>query len=364
MSKRLKVNCPDGAESYDIYLTAGFEELPEELGKLGMTGRRLCIVTDSCVGELYAEKVRRELLRLFQTVAVYTFPKGEWNKNLDNVKDIYKFLIEEGFDRKDVILCLGGGVAGDMAGFTAATYLRGIRFIQIPTSLLAQTDSSIGGKTGVDLNKYKNMVGAFHNPSLVYMNMEVLDTLSGRDFSNGMAEIIKHGYIRDASYLDFLRSSGEAILNKDHDVLEEMIYRSCRIKAEVVELDPREEGLRAVLNFGHTLGHAIEKYMGFKLMHGECVCLGSLAAIYICVKRGLLSEGEFERSRELFSFFGLPVLLDSGAEEEEIVELTRSDKKKDGEHVKFVLLKRLGEAFTDSTVGEDEMLEALGRLKR
>lgn len=186
------------------------------------------------------------------------FEAGESQKNLDTVKMIYEKLILAKFDRKDLLVALGGGVTGDITGFTAATYLRGIDFVQIPTSLLAQVDSSIGGKTGVDFDSYKNMVGAFHMPKLVYINVSTLTTLSDEQFISGMGEIIKHGLIKDSAYFDWLIENHDRILARDKDVLMEMIRVSCNIKRVVVENDPTEKGDRALLNFGHTLGHAIE----------------------------------------------------------------------------------------------------------
>lgn len=255
MSKCINVKY-DGKPLYDIVIEQSFDKLSEEFNKLGVTGRRLCIVSDSNVAELYAKQVSAELEKTGNKVFTYVFEAGEENKNLNTVEDVYEFLIQNHFDRKDMLVALGGGVVGDLTGFTAATYLRGIDFIQVPTSLLAQVDSSIGGKTGVDFRAYKNMVGAFHQPRLVYMNISVLKSLSRRLFNSGFGEIIKHGLIKDIEYYKWLGSNADKIKALDSDALEHMIYVSCNIKREVVEKDPKEKGDRALLNFGHTLGHA------------------------------------------------------------------------------------------------------------
>ena len=280
MSKCINVKY-EGKPLYNIVIEQSFDKLAEEFDKLGVTGRKLCIVSDSNVAPLYAKYVEDQLSKTGNKIFTYVFEAGEANKNLDTVEDVYEFLIKNHFDRKDMLVALGGGVVGDLTGFTAATYLRGISFIQVPTSLLAQVDSSIGGKTGVDFRAYKNMVGAFYQPKLVYMNISVLKSLSDRLFNSGFGEIIKHGLIKDAAYYEWLRDNISNIKNRNSDALEQMIYVSCNIKREVVEKDPKEKGDRALLNYGHTLGHAIEKLMDFKLYHGECVKLGMIAALRI-----------------------------------------------------------------------------------
>ena len=246
---------------YDIFFANDFNSLPELLAGQGIADRRVCIVTESNVAPLYLDEIRNQLDGKCKELISIIFEAGESQKNLDTVKMIYEKLILAKFDRKDLLVALGGGVTGDITGFTAATYLRGIDFVQIPTSLLAQVDSSIGGKTGVDFDSYKNMVGAFHMPKLVYINVSTLTTLSDEQFISGMGEIIKHGLIKDSAYFDWLIENHDRILARDKDVLMEMIRVSCNIKRVVVENDPTEKGDRALLNFGHTLGHAIERYL-------------------------------------------------------------------------------------------------------
>ena len=303
-----------------------------------------------------------ELLQGKCTKAVkYVFPQGEANKTLDTVKEIYRFLIEEGFDRKDCLVALGGGVVGDVTGYAAATYLRGIDFVQLPTTLLAQADSSIGGKPGVDFDGYKNMVGAFKMPRLVYMNSSVLETLEDRQFFSGFGEVMKHGLIKDAAFYGWLIENMYEICEREPNVLQEMLIKSCTIKKLIVERDPGEQGERALLNFGHTVGHAIEKAKNYDLFHGECVALGAIAAAYISWKREMLSMEEYYEVRDMFVPFYLPISVD-GIEPEEILRLTKSDKKMEAGKIKFVLLKKIGKAVLDNTVTDEEILEAIREI--
>lgn len=346
---------------YDIAIEKDFSKLAMKVSELGISGRKLCIVTDSNVGELYADEVKNELEKTGNAVFVYTFRAGEASKNLNTVEDVYEYLIINKFDRKDMIVALGGGVVGDLAGFTAATYLRGIDFIQVPTSLLAQVDSSIGGKTGVDFRAYKNMVGAFHQPRLVYMNLSVLGSLSERLFNSGFGEIIKHGFIRDKEYYTWLKENIQHIKSHDYDALENMIAISCNIKRRVVELDPTEKGDRALLNFGHTLGHAIEKLKDFELYHGECVVLGMVAALEISRTRQLISDAEYEDAINTFKAYNFPVTVD-GISVEDVIKVSKNDKKMDAGKIKFILLDRIGNAYIDKTVTDDEMRAALSKV--
>lgn len=351
----------DGKFCYSIILEKSFERLSGQIETLDAGERKICIVTDSQVGPLYSEAVKEELLKVCKKVTVYTIEAGEEHKTLDTVKGLYEHLILEHFDRKDLLAALGGGVVGDLTGFTAATYLRGIRFIQIPTTLLAQVDSSIGGKTGVDFDSYKNMVGAFHMPSLVYMNLSVLNTLPDRQFASGMAEILKHGLIRNEAYYKWLLENQEAIEKREYEALLPMIEESCKIKRSVVEADPTEQGERALLNFGHTIGHAVEKLKDFQLLHGECVAVGIVAAGWISLKRGLLGKEDFEEILRGLRAFSLPVGTE-GLEAGKVVEITRSDKKMEAGSIKFVLLRKIGGAFVDKTVTEEELLSAASRI--
>ena len=346
---------------YDIMITKDFEGLKEAVLPFASKEKKACIITDSNVVSLYGEAVKEVLAQAYERVEIFVIPAGEPNKNLEEVKKAYEFLINQQFNRKDVLFALGGGVVGDMTGYIAATYLRGVDYIQIPTTLLSQNDSSIGGKTGVDFDGYKNMVGAFKMPRLVYMNLKTLETLDNRQYFSGFAEVMKHGIIKDAKFYSWLIENMYEICEKDLDVLEEMVYRSCSIKKAVVEKDPLEKGDRMLLNFGHTIGHAIEKSKNFELLHGECVALGCVAAAYISWKKDMIDMDTYYEIRDMFVPFYLPISIDS-VDAKEVLKLTRSDKKADSCFVRFALLNKLGNAVMDTTVTDEEILAAINEI--
>ena len=360
MAQRLTINFAK-KPCYDIVFAQDFLGLPLELETLQATERRICIITDSNVEKLYAHEILNQIKDKCKKAEVFSFPAGEANKTLDTVREIYAFLIKENFDRKDLLIALGGGVVGDLTGFVAATYLRGVDFVQIPTTLLAQADSSIGGKTGVDFDGYKNMVGAFYMPKLVYMYVSVLKTLEDRQFFSGFAEIMKHGLIKDHIFYVWLLENMYEICDREPAVLEEMVVKSSTIKKLVVEKDPTEKGERALLNFGHTIGHAIEKAKNFELYHGECVALGCVAAAYISWKHELLTMEEYYEIRDMFVPFNLPISID-GISPKEVLELTKSDKKMDAGQIKFILLKKVGKAVIDTSVTDDDILNAIKEI--
>lgn len=362
MAKRLTIH-RDNNPIYDIVIKNSFEDMKDEFVRLNLQGRKICIVSDSVVAPLYLDTVKNSLAEVSDCITEYVFEAGEKNKNLNIVKSLYEFLILNKFERRDILVALGGGVVGDLTGFTAATYLRGIDFIQVPTTLLAQVDSSIGGKTGVDFDSYKNMVGAFYMPRLVYINISTLNTLDERIFNSGFGEIIKHAYIKDSEYLDYIKNNTVNIMNRQPGCLEEIIYKSCVIKGNVVEKDPTEKGDRMLLNFGHTLGHAIEKLSGFALYHGECVVLGMICALYISKKRGSITDAEYESAIRLFKDFNYPMTV-SGIKVNEVVDVSKNDKKMSAGKIRFVLLNAVGDAYIDYDVSEGEMLESLQEVIR
>lgn len=346
---------------YPILFEENFDALSAAFKEYELSPSKLCIVTDSNVEPLYAAQVKKELEKVCNTCMIYSFPAGEESKNLEVVQKLYAFLIENHFERKDMLVALGGGVVGDLTGFTAATYLRGIPFVQLPTTLLAQVDSSIGGKTGVDFSQYKNMVGAFYMPKLVYMNLNTLSTLPERQFYAGMAEVLKSALIKDGMFYGWIINNLYEVYEKDPEVIRLMVYNCCNIKRLVVEKDWAETGDRALLNFGHTIGHAIEKAKGFELLHGECVALGMVAASFIAYKRQLLTFDEYYEIRDMFVPFNLPITVED-IKPEEIVELTKSDKKMEDGKIKFILLKKIGKAFIDTTVTEEELLMGINEI--
>lgn len=362
MAKRLTIH-RDNNPIYDIVIKNSFEDMKDEFVRLNLQGRKICIVSDSVVAPLYLDTIKNSLAEVSDCITEYVFEAGEKNKNLNIVKSLYEFLILNKFERRDILVALGGGVVGDLTGFTAATYLRGIDFIQVPTTLLAQVDSSIGGKTGVDFDSYKNMVGAFYMPRLVYINISTLNTLDERIFNSGFGEIIKHAYIKDSEYLDYIKNNTVNIMSRQPGCLEEIIYKSCVIKGNVVEKDPTEKGDRMLLNFGHTLGHAIEKLSGFALYHGECVVLGMICALYISKKRGSITDAEYESAIRLFKDFNYPMTV-SGIKVNEVVDVSKNDKKMSAGKIRFVLLNAVGDAYIDYDVSEGEMLESLQEVIR
>ncbi|MBQ9631616.1 MAG: 3-dehydroquinate synthase [Lachnospiraceae bacterium] len=355
-----------GSFAYKICIQSDFSDLVKEVcGLYGKKETKFCIVTDDVVGPLYAGQVGELLRACYPFVAVYTIPSGEQNKNLDTVRDLYEYLILKHFGRKDVLVALGGGVVGDLTGFTASTFLRGIDFLQIPTTLLAQVDSSIGGKTGVDFLKYKNMVGTFHMPRLVYINTATLETLPEEQFASGMGEVIKYGLIQDSTFFYWLKDHSGEILAKDQEHLVRMIAVSCACKKDVVEEDPTEQGIRAILNFGHTIGHAIEKCANFRLYHGLCVGLGMVAAAEISghlstdeARPGGLSREETALIRQVLVQYHIPIRT-SEISEQEVLLATKSDKKVIHNKVRFILLDGIGKAVIDPGLSDEELMTGI-----
>ena len=359
MSKILDVNY-EGEFSYHIYIEKTFEELKNAVSGLQVSDRRALIVTDKNVAPLYLYMVKDILSECFCFVDEIILTPGEENKNTDSIAHIYEKAIQDNFDRNDFMVALGGGVVGDMTGFAAATYMRGIRFIQIPTTLLAEVDSSIGGKTGVDFRAYKNMVGAFHMPSLVYSAVSTLKSLDAVQYASGMGEVIKHSLIKDKDYFIFLTDNLEGLRNRDMNVLMETVYQSNVIKKEVVEKDPKEKGERQLLNFGHTLGHAIEKCSDFSYSHGQCVAFGCLAAMHIS---DVTTVEENKAVCELMKAVGLQTVL-KPMDHQAILAATRKDKKMDKGRVRFILIHSLGNAYIDNNVSDESMLDALGYISK
>lgn len=357
MNNKIEIRT-DGKKSYDIILRDSFEDFLEEMKFLQIEHKKVCIVTESHVAPLYLDEMFDLISKKAAKTITFTFEAGEKHKQLKTIEALYEELIIHHFDRQDLLIALGGGVVGDMTGYAAATYLRGIDFVQVPTTLLSQVDSSIGGKTGVDFLQYKNMVGAFHQPKLVYINTATLRSLPEREYFSGMGEVIKHGLIKDRHYYEWIKENIEKIKEREHETLKEMIYQSCLIKGGVVERDPKEKGERALLNFGHTLGHAIEKLKDFSWLHGECVAIGCILAAKISKMKGNLNEEEVKDIEDIFDAFGMNGDINE-LSADQIIKTTKSDKKMVGDKIKFVLLREIGEAYIDMSVTDEEMKEAL-----
>lgn len=318
--------------------------------------RRVAVITDSRVAELHLAALRAAVpLPLVEIV----FAAGEGSKTLQTYAQVLDGLAEGRIERSDLIVTFGGGVAGDLGGFAAATWLRGVRYVQVPTTVEAAVDASVGGKTGVNHPSGKNLIGAFHQPSAVFIDVAYLRTLALRDYVAGLAESVKHAVVRDPSFLTWQDEHAVAIEERDAETVEELIARNVAIKAGVVEADEREARLRMILNHGHTIGHAIEHAAQYSLRHGECVALGMIVENEIAVRRGLLPAASAERIRGVLSRLGLPCRLPTALSGDAIVDATGRDKKRRGGHDTFVLLREIGEPVWASDVTREDVLAAV-----
>ncbi|HEX4263361.1 MAG TPA: 3-dehydroquinate synthase [Verrucomicrobiae bacterium] len=355
------VEVPLGARSYEIVIGPGLlPELGGHCASLKMGGR-CAIISDRNVAPKFARAAQLSLKKVGFDSALITVPAGETAKSLKVVEHCYDALAKHRLERKSFIVALGGGVVGDLAGFVAATYLRGIAFVQVPTTLLALVDSSVGGKVGVNLKSGKNLVGAFHQPRLVLCDLNSLRTLPVREFRAGLAEVIKYGIIYDAALFERLERDLPKLIKRDPETLEEVIAHCCEIKAEVVSQDETESGLRAILNFGHTIGHAIENISGYgKYLHGEAISIGQIAAAKISAFLLGLPDSEVARIRTLFQSAGLPATIRlTAAQRKKLLAAMRLDKKVVGGEIKFVLAKKMGETAWGQNVPERLIQEAL-----
>lgn len=331
-----------GERSYPIYIGAGILSQPDLL-KRHLAGRQVAIVTNETIAPLYLQQIEQSLSG-YESVSV-VLPDGESFKNWETLQLIFDGLLQARHDRKTTIVALGGGVVGDMAGFAAACYQRGVDFIQVPTTLLSQVDSSVGGKTGINHPLGKNMVGAFYQPNAVLIDTSVLNTLPARELSAGLAEVIKYGLICDLDFLGWLELHIDPLRALQPDALVQAIERSCAAKARVVGVDERESGLRAILNLGHTFGHAIETHMGYgEWLHGEAVAAGTAMALDMSARLGWISEAERDRGLRLLLRAGLPVVPPLDMAPEDFLQHMAVDKKVLDGRLRLVLLRKLGEA--------------------
>ncbi len=357
---RLFVNL--GENSYDIVFGDSFCALVDELKAINAP-EKLLIVTDSNVEKLYAKEVNDYLQASGYKSSIYAFLAGEANKTMDTILGICGACIDNGLDRKSMIIALGGGVVGDMAGFAASIYMRGIDFVQIPTTLLSQSDSSVGGKTGIDFMDSKNILGAFHQPKLVYINVNTLKTLPEEQFVSGMGEVIKHGIIRDSEFYEFVKTNPDKIKKLDSQTLIQMAKQNCSIKASVVEADEKESGLRAILNFGHTIGHAAESAMNFTMTHGACVGIGMVAVCHIAKDRGLISDDVMADIERVLIDYGFETRTDL-PDCNTIYSFMQKDKKKADGKLNFVLPTKIGEVIRVNDVTKDEIYGAIEYISK
>jgi len=346
-----------GTRSYRIYIGQSLLGKAELLQKY-ITGKQVMVVSNETVAPLYLKDVLG-MLAGFETATVI-LPDGEQYKNLDTLNTIFSALLENRFNRDCTLVALGGGVVGDITGFAAASYQRGVSFLQIPTTLLAQVDSSVGGKTGVNHPQGKNMIGAFHQPRCVLIDTNTLDTLDDRQLAAGLAEVIKYGLIHDAGFFAWLEANMDALKARDKQALAYAIERSCTIKAEIVAADERENGKRALLNLGHTFGHAIETCTGYGTwLHGEAVATGMLMAADLSARHGWLQPESVKRAEQLLQLAGLPTTPPDSMSEAQFRELMSIDKKVIGGKLRLVLLKNMGEAIVTGDFRQDLLSETL-----
>ena len=348
--------------SYEVICEYGIlATLGERISGLNL-GSHCALITDATVAGHYLERVLEILSNSGLNVSQHIVPAGEASKSMQNVELLCREMTQAGHGRKSFVIALGGGVVGDLAGFVASVFYRGVPFVQVPTTIVAQVDSSVGGKTGVNIAEGKNLVGAFHQPKLVLVDPELLDTLPSREYKEGYAEVIKHAAIRDSAMFDDLEQ-----LDPDKNTPPaDLIARNIAIKARVVEEDEQElSGTRALLNFGHTIGHGIEASVPYgQFLHGEAISLGTIAAVYLSQKHAGLSTSDGDRIIALLEQFSLPLTLSDDIKTETILEKLTRDKKFESGAIKFVLLDKLGSAFVSSDITVDDLVEAIESLRK
>jgi len=347
-----------GPRSYDILIGPNLLEQSGEFLNQYKLGKRVFLVSNQHVFSLYGNSLRESLTSAGAHVTEILIPDGESFKNLETVEKIYTYLMAQRADRDSIIVALGGGVTGDIAGFAAATFLRGLPYVQVPTTLLAQVDSSVGGKTGVNHQKGKNLIGAFYQPKLVLADTNTLSSLSSREFRSGVYEIVKYGLIYDETFFEFLESNLENILTRDFQTLEKIVARCCQIKSAVTSQDEHESDLRRILNFGHTFGHALEAIRGYSgITHGEAIGWGMLLATEISLQKKLLDTASARRVVALISRLGALPKID-WIEFDDLFELLEHDKKRQDSQLHFVLLDKIGKTLIRTDVPISLLREA------
>lgn len=349
-----------GTRSYPIHIGPGVRHLLDKLGLSHTQARRIVIVVDDHVAKLHLGAL---LVEFDPAPLVLKVPPGEGSKSLALASHLYNALADAQIERRDLIVTFGGGVVGDLGGFVAATWLRGIDFVQVPTTLEAAVDASVGGKTGLNHPAGKNLIGAFHQPVAVILDTDFLATLPQRDFVSGLGESVKHAVIRDPALFAWHETQADAILARQPDVLVELIARNCQIKADIVGRDEREQNLRAMLNYGHTVGHAVEHLLGYELRHGECVALGMIAANELACARGRLDRRTADRIVALLARLDLPTHLPKPVDPQAIARSCRSDKKVTAGAVNFVLAAALGQTTRVADVTDAEIAAAAETLQ-
>ena len=361
---RIKVNLDKKTSaSYEIYIG---ENILDRMGLIlakNNWASRYIMITDSNISTQYGERVQATLRGMELKVDTIDFPAGEAAKNFETSLHIIEGMMDLGADRTSALIALGGGVVGDITGFIASIYMRGVPYIQVPTTLLAQVDSSIGGKTGIDLPQGKNLLGTFCQPKGVFIDLAFLNTLTPREFGSGLAEIVKYGIIDDPELFSSLEVEAEDIRTRNMNLLEKIITRSCRIKKGIVEIDEMEKGVRRILNFGHTIGHAIEAESRYSISHGDAISIGMVAAALISERLKYLPSKDRERIISLIRVLGLPDRIPKTLSSDGILSRIKRDKKKEGDTIHFVLLKKIGIPFVNGSVPEPLIGEVIEALK-
>ena len=345
--KKSKILVPLGKKSYEVTIEAGIRnKINEELLKIGVkNNRKILVISNKEISDLYIEEFLKPLKRNNYQVQIFLIKAGELHKNVETLIEIYNFAFEFGLDRNSLIIALGGGIVGDITGLAAATWLRGIDYIQIPTTLLSMVDSSVGGKTAVNHPKGKNLIGAFHQPKAVFIDPETLKTLPKREFNAGMAEVIKYGVIKDKELFEFLENEKNKnnLINLENECLIKIINSSIKTKSHIVSKDEQEHGVRAILNYGHSFGHVIENLCGYgEFLHGEAISIGMKIAGGIALEKGLWSNEEFIRQDNLLKSYSLPTKIPK-INKKEVITILMGDKKVRDGKMRFILPKGIGE---------------------
>ncbi|MEN8905760.1 MAG: 3-dehydroquinate synthase [Clostridiales bacterium] len=357
----INLNVSLGDRSYPIYISKGYDEINVVLNNISKT--KIVMITDENIDKCQYKYFAKSLIKYGYDINKFVIKTGEESKNLDTIRSIYEYLIELKCDRKSILIALGGGVVGDITGFVAATYLRGINFVQVPTTLLAQADSSVGGKVGVDFNGSKNIIGAFYQPKAVYINVSSLKTLPERDYIAGLAETIKHGIVYDKDFFEYLDLNLDKVLERREDVLQYVAKMNCSIKGSVIEQDEKENGLRAILNFGHTIGHAIESVMDFEMPHGECISLGFISACKIAEDLNLIDKEVTIKIENILKRAKLPVKIKK-LDVDIVYNQLHYDKKIKNKKLMFILPERLGKVIQIHVENEEIIKNSIRFLMR
>ncbi|RJR41760.1 MAG: 3-dehydroquinate synthase [Desulfobacteraceae bacterium] len=361
---RLKVNLDKrSVQSYEILIGREFMDRAGIMLVQGGWAGKYFIISDSNVSTLHGSRIQAQLSAMGIEAGMITFPAGEGSKNIETILGIMDELLRSGADRNSALIGLGGGVTGDITGFAASMFMRGIPYVHIPTSLLAQVDSSIGGKTAIDLPSGKNLMGSFYQPKMVLVDLSFLETLPEKEFANGVAEVLKYGLIEDLDLLELLEAGKEKLLGKDPEFMETIVTRSCRIKKGIVELDETERSIRRFLNFGHTIGHAVETESGYTIGHGEAVAMGMIAAATLSERMNHLTADEVNRIESILKALGLPCRIPAELAIDAMLARLKMDKKRSGDRIHFVLLKGLGVPFVNGGVPQELVREVMEELR-